>query len=251
MIHSIFIQLYQLFWCSRRSQALDPQRRRNLFTTLWQSCWKAAILGLSPDGRWLVDPWWSLVVRLEGFYLFVGQIEIIRFFLPLKFTFCWVKSPFWCGKQQLLLLNKSREIQDLVAQYPHIFPPSFRLANSIFAHWIHDFCWLNLIIVKFIDEHSISIFSPIGFGANPKKHAGEIPLLDAKTQYCGGVCFRLFSLFSQSFPFFSFVFSIFFTIFPPAFSRFNQFNPRDFPGGSLDQLVQHLGIGKLKQQKEW
>ena len=34
-------------------------------------------------------------------------------------------------------------------------------------------------------------------------------------------------------------------------SRFKQFNPTDFPGGSLDQLVQHLGIGKLKQQKEW
>ena len=149
--------------------------------------------------RWEVARW-SMVkfsCATRRFYLFVGQIEIIGFFLPLNFTFCWVKSSFWCGKQQLLLLNKSKEIQDLVAQYPHIFPPSFRLANSIFAHWIHYFCWFNLIIVKFIDEHSISIFSPMGFGANPKKHAGEIPLLDAKS-HCGGVCFHLFSLFSQS-----------------------------------------------------
>jgi len=159
------------------------------------------------------------------FYLFVGQIEIIRFFLPLKFTFCWVKSPFWCGKQQLLLLNKSREIQDLVAQYPHIFPPSFRLANSIFAHWIHDFCWLNLIIVKFIDEHSISIFSPIGFGANPKKHACEIPLLDAKTQYCGGVCFRLFSFVFIIFPIFSSFFLRFFNFFHHFSSSIFSFQP--------------------------
>ena len=156
-------------------------------------------------------------VRLEGSICSIcllAKKKSLGFFCRLNLHFAGLNHHFGAVNNNFFCEINPKKSKILLFSIRTFFLQVFVWQTQFFAHWIHDFCWFNLIIVKFIDEHSISIFSPIGLGATPLKNMlVKSHFLMPKPNTVAEFVFICFHLFSFVFPNFSIYLLCFFISF--------------------------------------